>query len=1691
MREKIRRGLGLFLAAALLALAFTAGSPVSAATLPREEGRKESTEDISEKDPAAQEESEEENAGENTEESQEETADEIREEENGEQPDAGSDGTLKETEAPQEVSKASVGLPKSSAAREVTLPVGSETQTESSYVSLEVDGKTLYYGGYGLGVIAAFKEAEGRTAVITILKGDLNLNADGGECVAIDSPAAHITLRMAEGAALSGNQEGVGVITVKQGTLVVESGKIINNYWNREDASDPDCNSYGIYVTGTGKAMLCGGMIQTVATPLNTSYAVCVDGGSFTMTSGSISAQQTGGSGVYVKSGRADIQGGTIQNVARGVCVSGENGYAEITGNTDIATVSLNGYGVYAENKGRITVINSSVSGAKSGVYANTEGKVVVTDSQITGTLSNASYGIYSNGGGTIEVDNCQISADWKGALTTDGGNIVINKSAIKGIISSGNGMEVSGEKSRATLKDSTIEGGLHGINIGNGGSVEVSGASSVKADGTSGIGVYLTGGQAILHEGTFSGGQYALNALNGKIGDLLAADKSFFMDNQRVSDTTVKTLTGIVTVRVCEHKGEFRYEDNKDGTHDRICMVCGQPVGEAESHNYIGIDGSGSCMCGAQAAAVLEAEGGTKTYYGSLPEAWEEARGKEAKVTLLKSVTLGSRSLRMDGPGENRITLRIPEGKDLVGTADGTLIQVLGGSLTIEEGRLFGNIQVTGGSLNMEEGNVYGNVSVAGGSFTAESGMITGRLTAEGGGLAVLGGTAKVDTDKEEAILVTETGRLVMTGGMAAGRVRGVTVRGGSAEITGGKVSRLALSGEGIRVTGGSLAVDGSAHIIGSTHGIAVDGGEVQIAGGITEGGNGTLDHHVGTGLDVAGGSVTVTGGTFSGKAGTGADHSGYGVRVSGGSFTVEGGSFAGTGKSGYGLYTYADAKIVIKDGRFRGSTNGMFLSSGASALLTGGVFQGSADGSSICFLAEDGQVGSLPAESYAYREVSIDGENVTKGNWVTEAKQLESTSFAGNVTVAKIPVSLTVQPEDAEVPYGYTEADTPVLEVVAEKTDGVTEEITYQWYRDLGNAGTERIEGACGAAYRVPVGLTIPEGSTEGEYRYYCEVSCDGYVRKSEGAVITVKQAQGNIEGLFMAGWTYGRYDQTVHVPSYTCNSEGKVALEYKGKSEPETSWTTQIPTEAGVYQVRVILEETAFYTGAEATADFTVAKAEPSLLQITYQGPAGDLVCDGTPKKAEASPAEGVKGLGTITFRYRKAGAESFLEAPPTEFGSYEVFADLKEGDNYLGRTELKIGEFRIIPYETDAKAQGPEEWTRSALITAPEGFAISDSLTGDFGRQLVYEKETGAEGADVTYYLKEDKTGWLTEGKTVFVKVDRTGPSFAGADGGIQINDRETGWQVLLTELDYGLYGPGQIKIQAEDSLSGLEQVFCYVDRNPGGRALTGQELDELGPDSWTELTASSFDLTENGTYVIYAWAEDKVGNKSGYICSDGIVIDNGTSEATARMVIEKGIQNIPEELKKIGLDTKEKIFEAMSRVILSQAGYTSENMEIYDVELQFSLDGGKTWIKATKENFPGEGLIITLPYPEGTNRTDYEFVVTHMFTQEMNGYRPGQIETPGVSLTLDGICFTVKGLSPIIVAWKKITAEPEKPEGPGAEQKPEKPGTPATPSPKSGDETAVWMWIVLLVISGGWLSAIFGRSVRARSRFQGR
>ncbi len=99
------------------------------------------------------------------------------------------------------------------------------------------------------------------------------------------------------------------------------------------------------------------------------------------------------------------------------------------------------------------------------------------------------------------------------------------------------------------------------------------------------------------------------------------------------------------------------------------------------------------------------------------------------------------------------------------------------------------------------------------------------------------------------------------------------------------------------------------------------------------------------------------------------------------------------------------------------------------------------------------------------------------------------------------------------------------------------------------------------------------------------------------------------------------------------------------------------------------------------------------------------------------------------------------------------------------------------------------------------------------------------------------------------------------------------------------------------------------------------------------------------------------------------------------------------------------------------------GVSESNTAVYDVKLLFSLDGGSTWNEATKDNFPPEGVTVTLPYPAGTDRIGYNFVLQHLIIDPLNtGKTAGEIETMDITLEDSGIRFTADCLSPFVLGW---------------------------------------------------------------------
>ena len=122
------------------------------------------------------------------------------------------------------------------------------------------------------------------------------------------------------------------------------------------------------------------------------------------------------------------------------------------------------------------------------------------------------------------------------------------------------------------------------------------------------------------------------------------------------------------------------------------------------------------------------------------------------------------------------------------------------------------------------------------------------------------------------------------------------------------------------------------------------------------------------------------------------------------------------------------------------------------------------------------------------------------------------------------------------------------------------------------------------------------------------------------------------------------------------------------------------------------------------------------------------------------------------------------------------------------------------------------------------------------------------------------------------------------------------------------------------------------------------------------------------------------------------------------------------KNIPQALKDKGLDTPEKITEALKQAISKEQSV--DNIVVYDVVLKISKDGGVTWEDATSDNFPTNGVDVELALPGAVpadKANDYNYIVAHML-------HDGTVELPECTLKNGKLVVHVNSLSPFAISW---------------------------------------------------------------------
>ena len=326
------------------------------------------------------------------------------------------------------------------------------------------------------------------------------------------------------------------------------------------------------------------------------------------------------------------------------------------------------------------------------------------------------------------------------------------------------------------------------------------------------------------------------------------------------------------------------------------------------------------------------------------------------------------------------------------------------------------------------------------------------------------------------------------------------------------------------------------------------------------------------------------------------------------------------------------------------------------------------------------------------------------------TASVTFEDKTATADFTISRADIDLSVTL--AGWTYGE-EANAPSVEAETIPGDG---EVTYT-YAEKGS--TEYSE-------------TVP--TEAGDYTVKATVAeTDNYNAGEATADFAI--AKADIEpSVTLEGWTYG---EEANAPSVDGNlGNGEVTYTYKAKDAADSTYAATAPTEAGDYTVKATVAETTNYNAGEATAEFTIAKAdiEPS---VTLEGWTYG-------EEANAPSVDGNPGEGEVTYTYAEKDGTEYSETVPAEAGDYTVKATVAETDNYKGgeaEADFTIAKADAVPAAISANHR-IYDGTENPLVTVTgeaEGgemqyaLGTATEVTGEYGAAIPTATDAG------TYYV----------------------------------------------------------------------------------------------------------------------------------------------------------------------------------------------------------------------------------------------------------------------------------------------------------------------------------------------------------------
>ena len=500
--------------------------------------------------------------------------------------------------------------------------------------------------------------------------------------------------------------------------------------------------------------------------------------------------------------------------------------------------------------------------------------------------------------------------------------------------------------------------------------------------------------------------------------------------------------------------------------------------------------------------------------------------------------------------------------------------------------------------------------------------------------------------------------------------------------------------------------------------------------------------------------GTFTMYGGNICGNSGG----SGGGVRVfSSGTFNMYGGTICGNiGSYGGGVYVdhygtfnmSGSAAITGNTGTYSGGgvdvSGGTFNMSGSAAITGngsprsgGGVDMSGKDAnmnvSGNVQIKDNWRGGTLTADKGVYVKGDSGSANnlcLVQGQVVTidDSNGLSSNAHIG-VTTENVPAKIATD-ATKELSY-YTNIFTP----------------------DVQNQG-----------YMIT--------KDENEKALYLSAHQHNWGFTSNGATITAKCSKCSASGGSVtinkpAHTTYG--DSQSEKATLTENSWQGLAVNEDAITYTKGSTSLEAaPTDAGTYTASITVGD------ATASVEYTIQRADPKASDFTFAAPS-PLTYDGNAKTATVKPNTGINGMGAVTVKYFKNGAET----EPKDAGDYTVKVSVAEGANYNATTDnlttdgwkFTIGKATqtiIVPTDKtivkDGIAEDISDWATVAGVTGGSApGTLSYSLDGSYtgvaleGNQLTVDSSV-ATGTTITIKVTAEETGnYNKEEQTFTVKV----------------------------------------------------------------------------------------------------------------------------------------------------------------------------------------------------------------------------------------------------------------------------------------------------------------------------------------------